>query len=216
MLHIESDTYAGYGENQDALVVKYHPKDPSLLLVAIADGQGGQPGGKQAAQLACQLIVDEAAACRPLSLIWTRKWQQLLVKTDKALRANDDAGFTTLIAYAVKGCRLYGAAGGDSALMAVTANDVKILTKGQQKNPPVGSGQAQAFGINFVLHPPWTLLAMTDGVWKFAGWEKIWDSALEVTNPKNMIESIYCSAKLPGGGFQDDFTMVVIQEDGKT
>jgi len=216
MLHIESDTRPGCNENQDAFVVQPHPKQANLLLVAIADGQGGQPGGKQAAQQACQLIVDYAAKCQPMTLQWTRKWKQLLVKTDKAIRANNEAGFTTLIAFAVKKRRFNGAASGDSALMAVTASDVKILTKGQMKNPPVGSGKAQAFGFDFKLKAPWTLLAMTDGVWKFAGWDHIWENALRLTHPSNMIESIHTAAAFPGGGLQDDFTMVVIQEDGKS
>ena len=215
MLRIASDTRPGCGENQDALVVERHPRDSRMLLVAIADGQGGQPGGKAAAQEACRLVVQAAAECRPWSLLWTRKWERLLVRTDKALRKDAEAGFTTLIAFAVLRQRLYGAANGDSALMAVTSRDVQVLTSGQMKNPPVGSGRAAVFGFKFNLVPPWTILAMTDGVWKFAGWDRIWDKALELSTPETLIESIRGAATQPGGSLQDDFTLVVIQKDGK-
>lgn len=215
MLRIASDTRPGCGENQDALVVERHPKDPRMLLVAVADGQGGQPGAKAAAQQACHLVVQAATECRPGSLLWAGKWKRLLCRTDKALRADADAGFTTLIAFAVLQRRLCGAASGDSALMAVTRRDVQILTKGQMKIPPVGSGRASAFAFKFRLDPPWTILAMTDGVWKFAGWDRIWDKALESCNPDSMIESLRGAAAHSVGSLQDDFTLVVIREDGK-
>ena len=215
MLNIVSDTRPGYGENEDVFMMQWHPKSPELLLVAIADGQGGQPGAKVAAQQACRLILQAAADSRPWSLLWTQKWERLLRRTDRALRIDADAGFTTLIAFAVKRNRLFGAACGDSALMAVTARDVQVLTKGQMKNPPVGSGRAAAFGFKFPLAPPWTILAMTDGVWKFAGWDQIREKAIEVRDPEAMIESIRGAAIRSAGSLQDDFTLLVIREDGK-
>jgi hypothetical protein len=215
MLQIASVTYPGYSENQDALVVERHPGDRHLLLVAIADGQGGQPGGKAAAQQACRLIVQAAAECRPRSLLWRRQWKRLLLQTDQALRADNDAGFTTLIAFAVLRNRLYGAACGDSALMAVNGYDIQVLTSGQMKNPPIGSGKATAFGFKRSLAPPWKILAMTDGVWKFAGWEQIQEKALESSDPEIMIESIRGAAANSVSSLQDDFTLLVIKEDGQ-
>lgn len=215
MLLIASDTQPGYGENQDALVVLQHPREPQMLLVAIADGQGGQPGGKAASQKACHTILQAAAECRPISLRRTGKWKRLLVQTDRALRADSDAGFTTLIAFAIMRHKLFGAANGDSALMAVTANDVQVLTKGQAKNPPVGSGCAMPFVFKYSLPRPWTILAMTDGVWKFAGWDKIWDSALDSSEPETKIEYLR-SAASASGRLQDDFTLLVLKEDGKS
>lgn len=214
MLKITSDSRAGYGENQDAFVVKPHPQKPELLLVAIADGQGGQPGGKDAAQMACQLIIEEASRCKPWLLLWTKKWTRLMKLTDRALRANDDAGFTTLIAFAVIGKRICGTACGDSGLMAIIPSDIKILSKGQTKNPPVGSGQACGFDFCYSLPSPWTILAMTDGVWKFASWDIVREKALEIPNPRDMIESIRMAAST-SGSLQDDFTLLVLKEDGE-
>ncbi|NHN36374.1 SpoIIE family protein phosphatase [Pseudomaricurvus alcaniphilus] len=215
MLHIASDTQPGYGENQDAMVVLRHPRDPRLLLAAVADGQGGQPGGKAAAHQACQAIVQAASKCWPGTLLWARSWKRLLAQTDRALRADADAGFTTLVAFAIMRGRLCGVACGDSALLAVTRRDVRVLTEGQMKNPPLGSGQAQAFTFKFALPPPWTILTMTDGAWKFAGWNQVWEYALETSDPEAMIEGIRCAALQPGGSLQDDFTLLVVQEDGK-
>lgn len=216
MLQIASDTRPGHAENQDALLVIRHPNQPDLLLVAIADGQGGQPGGKAAAQLACKTILQAASQCRPKRLLWKRNWKQLLIHTDQSLRVNVDAGFTTLIAFAVMPNQLCGAANGDSALMAVTPGEIKILSEGQMKNPPVGSGRASAFGFNLALPSPWTILAMTDGVWKFAGWDQIQNKALELHDPNAIIESIRGAAAHILGALQDDFTLLVLRENGET
>lgn len=215
MLHIASDSRPGYGDNQDALVMLRHPNEPELLLVAIADGQGGQPGGKTAAQLACQLIVKAASECRPMHLLWKRKWKQLLQQTDQQLRVNASAGFTTLVAFALMPNKLCGAANGDSALMLITPRAVNVLTKGQAKNPPMGSGKAPAYAFSHPLPNPWTVLAMTDGVWKYAGWEQIQNSALNISNPEIMIESIRKNATHLFDELHDDFTLLVLREDGK-
>jgi serine/threonine protein phosphatase PrpC len=214
MLKITSESCAGYGENQDALVIMPHPKKPSLLLMAIADGQGGQPGGKAAAQMACNMIVAEASKCKPWRLLWTKKWTALMKRTDRAIRDNADAGFTTLIAFAVMGKRMCGTACGDSGLMAIVPHDIKILSKGQMKNPPIGSGQACGFDFCYALPPPYIILAMTDGVWKFASWDIVREKALEIRDPQEMIASIRNAAKT-SGSLQDDFTLVVLKEDGE-
>ncbi len=56
---------------------------------------------------------------------------------------------------------------------------------------------------------------MTDGAWKFAGWNPVWEYALETSDPEAMIEGIRCAALQRGGSLQDDFTLLVVQEDGK-
>ncbi len=89
------------------------------------------------------------------------------------------------------------------------------MTEGQKQRPPLGTGSAHAFSYKFALHPPWRILAMTDGVWKFAGWDQVWEFALGKSHPELMIESLCKAAKRTGGCLQDDFTVLVVNEDGK-
>ena len=54
---------------------------------------------------------------------------------------------------------------------------IQELTSSQRKNPPVGSGGAIFVPFACRLIRPWQVLAMSDGVWKYAGWEAIRDVA---------------------------------------
>ena len=86
-----------------------------------------------------------------------------------------------------------------------------ILSQGQHKNPPLGSGGASTVAFAAALKKPWTLLAMTDGVWKYAGWETVLGIASDRSG-EEIIQQLKNRARLPlSGAFQDDFTVVVLQ-----
>ena len=52
---------------------------------------------------------------------------------------------------------------------------------------------------------------MSDGVWKYAGWETVREVALE-TSGQACIDALREKALLPGSGrLQDDFTLVVLE-----
>jgi hypothetical protein len=109
---------------------------------------------------------------------------------------------------------VFGASNGDSAALLLNPNQPEIiLTARQHKNPPIGSGGAT--GVTFVsrLVPPWTLLALTDGVWKYVGWEAIGKVAKE-NRGGGILQALQALARLPSGGFQDDFTLVVFENEG--
>src|SRR5262249_35777698 len=140
-------------------------------------------------------------------------WPEILSEVDRVVAGERGAGFTTLVAFAISRGYLSGASSGDSALYALSADRLGLhLTAHPVKNPPVGSGEAILIPFAAKLVKPWTVLAMTDGVWKYAGW----DAVARITprqNGRDVIEELQRRARLPGSGrFQDDFTVVVLQE----
>jgi serine/threonine protein phosphatase PrpC len=134
-----------------------------------------------------------------------------LRKADVAVAADAVAGFTTLVAFCVHRGRLAGASTGDSAALLIGAGKVTELTAGQQKNPPVGCGGAIAVPFVAELTEPWRLLAMSDGVWKYVGWNRLVAIATQEAGA-TLIARLQEAARLPGSGrFQDDFTVVLLE-----
>ena len=56
---------------------------------------------------------------------------------------------------------------------SMPAGKATVVTGCQTKDPPVGSGEAFFVPFAAELTPPWLVLAMTDGVWKYAGWHRL-------------------------------------------
>jgi PPM family protein phosphatase len=215
MIQVFSHTETGgHSHNEDAFEVRPHPSDPDCLLCALADGQGGRAGGARAAQLACHVCIEAASAQQP-AILATRPnaWEEILRQADSVVSNDPEAGFTTLIAFSVKKEFICGASNGDSGVYAVSAGEPgAILTEHQPKNPPVGSGGAGPVGFVARLKQPWTLLALSDGVWKYAGWDKVSHSASLLLG-QDLIDSLRKQACLPRSSrLQDDFTVIALQD----
>jgi hypothetical protein len=202
----------GHRENQDAFEVRPLPGTTDGYLCAVADGQGGRAGGALAAALACKACLDAASGCPVADLLGPAAWIPILRAADEAVAACKEAGATTLVAFCLTENALCGGSGGDSAAVVVNPRQPPaILTRGQQKNPPVGSGAAVFVPFSTGLLPPWTVLAMTDGVWKYAGWEQVFAAAAACSGTA-MIGALRKAASLPASGrLQDDFTLVGFQ-----
>jgi hypothetical protein len=204
------------GENQDAFQIRSHPANPDSLMVAIADGQGGRAGGGIAARLACRVCIEMASSYAPRNLTIAWHWRDILRAVDQAVHDQPEAGFTTLIAFCITSeSVICGGSNGDSAVVLLNDKSHRgILTANQPKNPPVGSGYAR-FGTFFTrLQSPWTVLAMSDGVWKYTGWDPLFRIASQA-HGKKIIESLRHYAALPTmGRLQDDFTLIVIEGNG--
>lgn len=197
--------------NEDFALVQPHPLDPSAWLCFVADGQGGQRGGGRAAQVACETALTTAARFTASQLENVRCWVGLLRTVDEAVRTDSDAGFTTFVGLCVVQDRVIGISNGDSAALVVSGANATELTAGQPKNPPVGSGMAAGATFAAKLIRPWRLLVMTDGVWKYAGWQKVVDAA-RMTNSSDAMTELQGAARLVGSGrFQDDFTVVLLE-----
>lgn len=183
-------------------------------LVALADGQGGRAGGKRAAQVAC-----EAAVRHALSLSAEKRsdgfaWAEGLAHADTAVAADHEAGFTTLVGLCVSGAHVAGASCGDSAAVAVCHESApRVLTSRQFKNPPVGAGDADFVPFELELAAPWRLLVMSDGVWKYASWDRVWDFLARLSG-EELIAALQQAARLKTSGeFPDDFTVVLLESE---
>lgn len=204
----------GHPENEDAFVVVPHPSGPDRWLCFLADGRGGQAGGAEAARLAC-LVAAEAAASQPIrALVDPDTWGAILGATDRAVCDDPDAGYTTLIGFVVTGDFVAGASCGDSAvMMLVRGEPARELTRSQRKNPPVGSGGADVVPFSAAMPRPWWILAMSDGVWKYVGWDRLVEAA-RTSGGQPLIEALQALARSPRTGqFPDDFTVVLFEDD---
>jgi hypothetical protein len=86
-----------------------------------------------------------------------------------------------------------------------------ILTGHQVKNPPVGSRGAVFVEFAAPLAPPWKVLVMTDGVWKYAGWEEVL-RIVAAEQGQCILSALQERARLARtGGLPDDFTAVLFQ-----
>jgi hypothetical protein len=97
-------------------------------------------------------------------------------------------------------------------LVVSKGQQVLVPTDRQVKNPPVGSGTAAFTPFSVRLERPWKVLAMSDGVWKYVGWERVRRLALG-EHGQALLDHLQQAARLRGSGkFQDDFTAVLFQE----
>ena len=201
----------GHRVNEDAFVARPHTTDQDSWLICLADGQGGRAGGAQASQLACKTAADLAVKAPADDLVESSVWQSILAKADATVAADPAAGCTTLIGLGVRSDQIAGASSGDSAAVLFSNGTAQELTARQFKNPPVGSGEATF--IPFEARPvrPWQLLVMSDGVWKYAGWDKIRDLAASTTGPELLTQLQEAARLRRTGAFPDDFTVILIE-----
>ena len=143
MLSVRTFTEAGgHAVNEDSFSGRPHPDDERSLMVALADGMGGQAGGGRASELAVRAALENAGEM-PLESVMACGWIDVMRRADAAVSADKQAGFTTLVGLSVQGDELRGAACGDSAVFVIDGpGRMQELTMGQVKNPPVGSGEA--------------------------------------------------------------------------
>jgi hypothetical protein len=210
--HFAHSEPGGHRDNQDCWEVRRHASEPPLYLCAVADGQGGQSGAALASGTACKACLDIASSCSREKLLSPSTWPGILQAADKAVADCAGAGYTTLVAFGLTEKMVCGSSSGDSAAVVVNPGlGPDILTDNQVKNPPVGSGAAVFEPFGLCLFSPWTLLALTDGVWKYAGWDSVIAAATRSTGDAILRTLRQKAALRRTGGLQDDFTLVVFQ-----
>ena len=62
-----------------------------------------------------------------------------------------------------------------------------------------------------VLVRPWTVLAMSDGVWKYVGRDRL-ERAVARPRSAPIIDALQGAARLRSGRFPDDFTVVAFDD----
>jgi serine/threonine protein phosphatase PrpC len=213
MIRVASISEAGgHPVDEDAFIVLRHPSGSDDWLCFLADGQGGRSGGGEAARIACRTASEAALQRSPRALARPTSWGRVLQEADRAVQQHPDAGFTTLLGFCITGGRLVGASCGDSAVWALSGSGAtRDITRGQFKNPPVGSGAAIFIPFAAPLVEPWSVLSMSDGVWKYVGWERVVRTAAS-TLGEALVKALQGLARLPGsGGLPDDFTLVLFE-----
>lgn len=198
--------------NEDFILARRHPMDESIWICCIADGQGGRSNGASAAKMACEAFFQSARAVFPAELFKDRTIPGLLSLVDG--RVSITGGFTTLAVLVLDRDSASGASSGDSKIFTRDQlGNVAEITASQRKNPPVGSGDAvfepfmaHAIGGSRVL-------MVTDGVWKYAGFENI-RRALESPEVEQVPELLRRETLArSGSSLPDDFSIIAIQID---
>jgi PPM family protein phosphatase len=203
----------GHPVNEDAFHLHQLHREAGWL-VALADGQGGRAGGKKAAQLACAVAIQRALAPSADQRSDSSAWARVLASADAAVAADPEAGFTTLVGLCATANHVAGASCGDSAAVAVCPDRApRVLTSRQFKNPPVGSGEADFIPFELELEQPWQLLVMSDGVWKYASWDRVWDCAARLSGEELIAELQHAARLRVSGEFPDDFTIVLLESE---
>jgi hypothetical protein len=143
-------------------------------------------------------------------------WTEILGEADAAVAGDPIAGYTTLIGFLITLEFVVGASCGDSAVMMLeheTETPARDLTGGQRKDRPVGSGGAMFVPFSAGLAGPWSVVAMSDGVWKYAGWEHL-VQALRKSRSVAVVEALEQRVRSPRtDALPDDFTLVLFEND---
>jgi len=214
MHYISSYSQAGgQTTNEDATLCVTHSTDESVLICTMADGQGGRQGGREAALLACAVVVEKASSYSPKQLTKPKTWLKILREADKAVQQDEVAGFTTLIGLCVSASVVCGASNGDSAAVLLNVYDqLHVLTETQEKNPPVGSGKAILTPFSEVLLDPWQVVLCTDGLWKYAGWGEV-TTQIKRHRGQTFVDEAAAAAKAAGNGILRDDTSIIVVTD---
>ncbi|MCW8131440.1 MAG: SpoIIE family protein phosphatase [Planctomycetota bacterium] len=131
------------------------------IYAVIADGQGGRPGGREAATVAVEfagLLLQDALHRKHL--------RKFLAAVDQAVSSEKLAGFCALACVCIEDDQLTGVACGDCLGLLLGVAGAMELTSGQPKNPPVGSGNATGCIFHATLTAESRVLLATDGLWR--------------------------------------------------
>lgn len=180
--------------SQDCAAVREEAE--GSLLIVLADGIGGQSGGREAAQRA----VDEWLTCEYEPAIQ-------MAETDSLLSRMPDAGLTTAIYLRLSAEEVTGASVGDSQVWFQEANGRwRELTEQQRLRPFLGSGDAIPKAFSRVTPAQGRLLVCSDGLWRQASRERM----LELAAQEN-VDELLLSSRLPmSKTYADDVSFVLV------
>jgi serine/threonine protein phosphatase PrpC len=175
------------------------------LVLAVADGAGGRPGGARAAEMVMEFVRQAAAETHSADV--ADFWYDVLMECDGALLKDAKAGETTAVVAAISEHGVVGASVGDSGAWIVTAEDVEDLTMRQERKPFLGTGAA--YPITFASH--WesgTLLIASDGLFKYADADMICQAAREA-DIETAADRLLNLVRLRSGKLQDDVAILL-------
>lgn len=181
---------------------------PGGLVVVVADGAGGVPGGAAAADRVLELV--ERTLGQGAFDPFTWSWAELLRQADAMLDSDRTCGETTAVVVAVSGGRLVGASCGDSAAWVVEGDAYDDLTARQHRKRRLGSGRAEPVAFERASFVG-TLLVATDGLFSYAKPTDVCACALE-SNLDGAASRLVELARLPrSGDLLDDVAIVLVR-----
>lgn len=183
---------------------------PKGLVVVVADGAGGIPGGARAAELALQIVAD-AIEHDASKLVDPARLHELLVHADAIVQSDRAAGETTCVVVSVSGeGHLVGASVGDSGALVVKTGSIDDLTASQHRKRRLGSGRA----VPVVFERSdldGTLLLASDGLLAYARAEIIARVVAEHEDLDVAAQALVEAVRLPSGDLQDDVAIVLVR-----
>jgi serine/threonine protein phosphatase PrpC len=176
------------------------------LVVAVADGAGGRPGGARAAEAVIAGI--RVAPGSAGQLLMPADWCRILRDMDRAIQQDPQAGETTAVAAFLVPTWVGGASVGDSGAWLITAEGHHDLSGRQQRKPFLGTGAAVPVPFSAKVPAGATLLLATDGLWKYTGSERICEAA-RTTDLEAAARCLVDLVRLHSGKLQDDVAVVL-------
>lgn len=188
---------------------------PGSLVVVVADGAGGIPGGGVAADLALRLV-SEAVEHGTFDKFDAESWRELMFHLDAIVASDREAGETTLVIAAISDDnRIVGASVGDSGAIRIgTSCTVEDLTDRQHRKRRLGSGRALPVSFEAVLDG--TILVATDGLLAFARPEVVAEVVLENNDLDQAATALVDRVRLPSGTLQDDVALVLLHSQQRS
>lgn len=171
-------------------------------IIVIADGAGGRSGAAQAAEFIIQSVHKNIE-----KLNSPNDCLRHLCELDLLITRATDCGETTGIIAVVTQDEIYGANVGDSAAWLFMSDGKEELTR--IRKPYLGTGVAAPHQFA----RKWcggTLVAATDGLWKYTNLELI-EWTVRKGNPDGLASELANLTRLRSGAFQDDIAIATYQ-----
>jgi serine/threonine protein phosphatase PrpC len=180
------------------------------LVLVVADGAGGRPGGGEAAEMVVREVREAAAAARrPLD---PRDWGQLLTPIDEAMADDPEAGEATAVVAVISAAGIAGASAGDSEAWLIGPNDYHELTGCQHSKPFLGTSAAVPVPFS-ARRFEGTLLVASDGLFKYADPDGICAAARQESidqAARDLVDLV----RLRSGSLPDDVPVILCRVVG--
>ncbi|MGE0329000.1 MAG: protein phosphatase 2C domain-containing protein [Polyangiaceae bacterium] len=207
---IQRDSYRSAERSEDRVFAQ---PVGSGLVVAVADGAGGSPGGAGAAEYVIQRL--ERALAEPhFDAFQLRGWVAFLRSLDQELDGRRLGGETTLVVVAInQSGACFGASAGDSSAAIVDHGDLLHLAGPTRHayRARIGSGRAHPAGFG-LAHLGGPLLVASDGLFHYATHQAIAEAIARYPEDlSRATAAVVNTARLPSGELQDDVALVLVR-----
>jgi hypothetical protein len=178
------------------------------LVVVVADGAGGIPGGDVAADAVVHGVAD-AIANESETFLRVEPIVELLRKLDDDIQRMPLAGETTAVLVVVTGHGVFGASCGDSGAWLVEEVGYDDLTADQRRTLRLGSGRTVP--VSFVrAGVDGTLVVASDGLFNFARPETICSNARGISLSAAAC-GLVASVRTASGDLMDDVAVALVR-----